>query len=76
MIYYPVNENGIWRKRYNCELYTLYNELDVVKVVKIGRSVWLGKSFECKNWGPCRKLALLHLEENLGLRGLGQLRKI
>ena len=45
MIYCPVNDNGIWRKRYNSELYTLYNEPDFVKVVKIGKFRWLGKLF-------------------------------
>jgi hypothetical protein len=69
MIYYPVNENGIWRKKYN-------NERDVVKVVKIGRLMCLEKSFQNKNWGPCRKLALLHPEENLSLHGLDQSRNI
>jgi hypothetical protein len=45
MIYFPVNDNGIWRKRYGSELYTIYNEPDVVKVVQIGRFRWLGKLF-------------------------------
>jgi hypothetical protein len=34
MIYFPVNDNGIWRKRYNSELYTVFIEPDIVKVVK------------------------------------------
>jgi hypothetical protein len=32
-IYGPIKENGIWRSRYNHELYKLYNEADVVKVI-------------------------------------------
>ena len=66
MIYGPVNDNGIWRTRYNNELYTLYDELDIVKVIKTGRFSWLGRLFgmhkkqedsagwddffECTNW--------------------------
>ena len=42
MIYSPVNDNGIWRTRYNNELYTLYDELDIIKVTKTGRLRWLG----------------------------------
>jgi len=32
-----MNGNGIRRTKYNNELYTLYDELDIVKVTKIGR---------------------------------------
>jgi hypothetical protein len=34
MIYGPINDNGIWRTRYNNEPYTLYDELDIVKMIK------------------------------------------
>jgi hypothetical protein len=37
MTYGPVNDNGTWKTRYNNELYTFYNEPDIVKVVKTGR---------------------------------------
>jgi hypothetical protein len=40
------------------ELYTLYGELDVVKVTKIGRD----SSLECKNWILAKKLTLLKPE--------------
>jgi hypothetical protein len=36
MIYGPVNDNGMWRTRYCNVLYTLYVELDIVKVIKTG----------------------------------------
>lgn len=55
MIYCPVNANGIWRKRYNSELFTLYNEPDVVKVVKIGKFRWLGKIFGVQELGSLQK---------------------
>jgi len=43
MIYGPINNNGIWRTRYNNELYTLYYELDIVNVIKVGTMSWLGQ---------------------------------
>lgn len=39
-IFGPVRENGTWRRRYNFELYKLYNELDIVKFIKIRRLDW------------------------------------
>jgi len=36
MIYSPVNDNGMWRTRYSNVLYTPYDELDIVKVIKTG----------------------------------------
>jgi hypothetical protein len=38
-IYGSVSDNGVWRIRYDNKLYTLYDEPDVVKVVKVGRLV-------------------------------------
>jgi hypothetical protein len=72
MIYCPFNDNGILRTRYSSELCTLYSEPDVVKVAKTGILRWLKTSLECKNWCPCRKLALLHPE---GARRVGKPRR-
>jgi hypothetical protein len=36
MIYSPVNDNGMWKTRYSNVLYTPYDELDIVKVIKTG----------------------------------------
>jgi len=33
-IYSPINDTGKWRTRYNNEFYTLYDELDIAKVIK------------------------------------------
>jgi hypothetical protein len=33
LMYSPANDNGVYRTRYNSELYTLYGEPDVIKVV-------------------------------------------
>ena len=35
MIYGPIDDNGIWKKRHSNELYTLYDELDIVTAIKI-----------------------------------------
>jgi hypothetical protein len=36
-IFGPVEENGIWRKRYNLELYKLFNEPDIIRFIKVIR---------------------------------------
>jgi hypothetical protein len=50
MIYGAVNDNGVWRTRYKNELYTLYDEADTVKVIKIERLVWMGHLFRIHEW--------------------------
>jgi hypothetical protein len=35
-------ESVMWRRRYNFELYRLYKEPDIVKIIKIGRLRWIG----------------------------------
>jgi hypothetical protein len=46
MIYGPVKDNGTWRTEYSNELYTLNDELYLVKVLKIGRLRWMGHHFK------------------------------
>jgi hypothetical protein len=36
-IYGPTCENGVWRIKYNDELYSLYKDLDITKVIKLAR---------------------------------------
>ena len=69
LIYCSVNDNAVWRTRYNSGLYTLYDEPDVVKVVKIGGLRWLGQLFRMQELDPCRKLTLLKPE---GTRRVGK----
>jgi hypothetical protein len=47
-IYGPTNDNGVWRIRYNQELYRLYNEPDIIKMVKAARLRWLGHLYRTK----------------------------
>jgi hypothetical protein len=58
MIYSPVKGNGIWSRRYSNELYTLYDEEDLVKVTTIGRMKWLEYLVVMEKLDPCRKLTL------------------
>jgi len=55
MIYGPVNDNGMWRTRYINELYTLYDELDIVKVIKTGRFSRLGRLFGMHELDTCKQ---------------------
>jgi hypothetical protein len=38
----PVEENGTWRRRYNHELYKLFNEPDITGYIKVKRLEWAG----------------------------------
>jgi hypothetical protein len=68
-IHGPIVGNGIWRTRYNNELYTLYDELDVVKVIKMGTFRWLGQLFTMQELKLGRKLTVLNAE---GTRRVGE----
>ena len=35
-------ENGIWRKRYNHELYEIFNDSDIVVHIKVKKLAWAG----------------------------------
>jgi hypothetical protein len=41
-IFGPVEENGTWRRRYNHELYKLFNESDITGYIKVKRLEWAG----------------------------------
>lgn len=68
-IYGSIKENGIWRSRYNHELYKLYNGPDIVKVIKVGQLRSLGHLFRMQEQNPCRTLTL-HKPE--GTRRVGR----
>ena len=40
----------------------LFNELEIVKVIKIGSLRWLGYIFRMQELHPCRRLTLLKPE--------------
>jgi hypothetical protein len=44
-IYGPIKDGEVWRRRNNAELYGLYQDVSVVKFIKINRLRWLGHLF-------------------------------
>jgi hypothetical protein len=51
-----VQENGVWRKRHNHELYKLFNETDIVKYIKINRLGWAGHVIRMDNNRTVKKV--------------------
>ena len=45
-----------WRKRYNHELYSLYKEPDVVKLIKIWRLEWAGHVLHASDQRTIKKI--------------------
>lgn len=42
-IYGGVHRNGYWKFRYNHELQTLYEDVDIVTFIRVRRSSWIGR---------------------------------
>ena len=61
MFYGPINDIGVWRTGQSNETYTLYDESDIDRVVKMGRLKWLGHRCRMQELNPCRKLTVLNL---------------
>jgi len=57
-IYRPICEEAIWRSRYNKELYSLYDETDLVTTIKITRPRWAGHVMRMQDNLPCKKITL------------------
>jgi len=55
--------------RYHNELYTLYDEMDMVNVVKIGKLIWLEHLFGVQVLDRCGKLTVL---KRVGIRRVGK----
>jgi hypothetical protein len=41
-IYGAVQTDEVWRRRYNQKLYSLFNDVDIIKRIKINRLRWAG----------------------------------
>jgi len=61
-IYGPMCEEAIWRSRCNEELYRLYDETDLVTIIKITRLRWAGHVMRMQDNLPCKKITLDKLE--------------
>jgi hypothetical protein len=59
-IYGPTCENFVWRIKYNDELYTLYKDLDKVRVTQVARIGWLGHLVRMEEMSPCKKINSSH----------------
>ena len=57
-IYEPFCDRGEWRIRWNQELYDIYkyDDIDVVKRIKIQRLRWLGHANRMDSSNPVRKV--------------------
>jgi hypothetical protein len=60
-------------KKIRYKLYTFYDELDILKVIKTGILRWTGHFFRMQEMDPCKELTLL--TRRVG-GGLSQLRYI
>ena len=49
-------ENGTWRKRYNCELYEIFNESNIVNYIKVKRLGWAGHLVRMNNDRTLKKI--------------------
>jgi hypothetical protein len=61
-IYGPTCENGVWRIKYNDELYGLYKDLDIVRVIKVARISWLGHLVRTEENSTCKKITFSQSE--------------
>jgi hypothetical protein len=68
-IYGPTKEKGRWRIRNNAELITKYKSQDIVTVIKIRRSEWLGHVIRMNETRSVKKILEGKLE---GRRDRGQ----
>jgi hypothetical protein len=62
-------ENGVWRKRYNHELYEFFNEPDIVKYIKINRLGWAGHVIRVVNNSTVKKVFNI---KPIGIRKIGR----
>jgi hypothetical protein len=63
------HENGIWRKRYNYELYELFNDTNIVNYIKTKRLAWAGHLIRMSNERTLKKIFNTNPE---GKRGVGR----
>ena len=68
-IYGPICENGVWRSRYNHELYQLYQDVHITKHIKICRLRWLGHVERMNN---CTSLKRIYSTKPIGRRSVGR----
>jgi hypothetical protein len=55
-IYGPIRDGTNWRRRYNAELYGLYEDCSAVQSIKIGRLRWLGHVHRMNDNEPAKRV--------------------
>jgi hypothetical protein len=65
----PVEENGTWRRRYNHELYKLFNEPDIIGYIKVKRLEWVGHLIRT---GENRTIKKIFNTKQVGTRIVGR----
>lgn len=71
-IYGAIQEDGMWRRRYNFEIYNIYRQAgnkDIVTTIKIGRLRWAGHVNRYDDNNPAKKILKA---EPIGTRGRGR----
>jgi hypothetical protein len=68
-IFGAVQENGQWRRRYNFEIYKLYDEPDLTKYIRINRLHWVG---HVKRMSDNRITKRVFIARPEGKRGIGR----
>jgi hypothetical protein len=61
-IFGPTNENGVWRIKYNNEIYTLYKVSDIVTHIEINRLIWAGHVIRLEEQSPGRRVIIAVVE--------------
>ena len=61
--------NGVWRSRFNDELYDIYNDVPVVRRIKTQRLRWLDHVQRMNDNDMCRRKSLKLKDPNMGKEG-------
>jgi hypothetical protein len=61
-VYEAVQIYGFWRRRYNKELCTLFNNVDVIKSIKINILRWAGHVIKRENEETIKRLMIVKPE--------------
>jgi hypothetical protein len=54
--------DGVWRRRYNQELYSLFNNVDIIIRIKINRLRWAGHIIRRENDEIIKRLMIVKPE--------------
>jgi hypothetical protein len=58
-IYGAVQIDGVWQRCYNKELFSLFNDVDIIKRIKINRLRWAGHVIRKENEETIKRIMLV-----------------